>query len=182
MLTKNFKNLMAMMLQASGDAVCSGLTITNIQNAEKKLSARYNDGYVWPYASYRDCRLNSNDPGIHFGSGTTAATEDDYYLESKITAGLQFQLGKVNGMDAAGNPYIRFDIMVTNTNQVGGASITIGEVGYTQQAIVLNAAETGVERTVFLLDRTVLNTPVTLQPQEYALIRYTLKTVVSAGE
>lgn len=182
MLTKNFKNLMAMMLQSRTDAICSGLTVTNVLNAEKILSARYNDGYCWPYNAYRDCRLNSNDPGIHFGSGTTAATEDDYYLESKITAGLQFQLGSVNAMDEDGNPYLRFDIMVTNTNQIGGSSITIAEVAYTQFALVLNEAGTTLERHIVMLDRTVLTTPVVLQPQEYALIRYTLKTVVSVGE
>lgn len=181
MLTKNFNNLMAMMLQARGDAIYSGLTVKTVLNDERYLSSRYNDGYCWPYAAYRDCRLN-NEPGIHFGSGTTAPTEDDYYLESKITAGLQFQLGVVNGMDSAGNPYLRYDIMVTNTNQVGGASITIGEVGYTQNVIVVNAAGTSLDRVTVLLDRTVLNTPVTLAPQEYALIRYTLKTVVSVGQ
>ena len=88
----------------------------------------------------------------------------------------------MNGLDDDGNPYLRYDIMVTNVNNIGGASITIGEIGYTQNAIVINAAETGNDRICMMLDRTVLTTPVTLAPQEYALIRYTLKTVVSNGE
>lgn len=181
MLTKNFKNLMAMILQSRGSAVATGLPITTIQNAERYLSPHFADYYSFPYAAYRDCRLN-DDAGIHFGSGTTAATEDDYYLEDKIRAGLQFQLGVVNGLDDDGNPYLRYDIMVTNVNNIGGASITIGEIGYTQNAIVINAAETGNDRICMMLDRTVLTTPVTLAPQEYALIRYTLKTVISNGE
>lgn len=181
MLTKNFKNLMAMILQSRGSAVSSGLPCVTISNAERNLSPHFADYYSFPYAAYRDCRLN-DDAGIHFGSGTTTATEDDYYLESKIRAGLQFQLGVVNGMDEAGNPYIRYDILVTNVNNIGGNSITIGEIGYTQNVIVINAAETGNDRVTVLLDRTVLNTPVTLAPQEYAMIRYTLKTVVSTGE
>jgi hypothetical protein len=181
MLTKNFKNLMAMVLQARGGAIAAGLPCVTIQNAERSLSPHFNDYYTFPYAVYRDCRLN-DDAGIHFGSGTTAATEDDYYLENKIRSGLQFQLGMVNGLDEYDNPYLRYDIMVTNTNAIGGADITIGEIGYTQNVIVLNAAGTGNDRVCVMLDRTVLTTPVTLAPQEYALIRYTLKTVVSAGE
>lgn len=180
MITKNFKNLMAMILQSRGSAVSAGLPITTIQNVERYLSPHFQDGYSFPYAAYRDCRLN-DDAGIHFGSGTTAPTEDDYYLESKIRAGLQFQLGMVNGMDENDNPYLRYDIMVTNINNIGGASITIAEIGYTQNTIVINAAETGNDRVCMLLDRTVLAQPVTLEPQEYALIRYTLKTVISAG-
>lgn len=175
MVTKNFKTFMSVILQANSNQNYGMFAVKNINGVTRYINPRFNDPYCFPYAVYRDCRLN-NDPGIHFGSGTTAATENDYCLESKITSGLQFQLGQVKGLDANDYPYLRYDIMVTNSS---ANTITIAELGYAQQFMTAETqGATTDARHVLLLDRTVLAEPVVLAPQEYALIRYTFKTVI----
>lgn len=178
MITKNFKNIMALLLtQSAGGIGC--LPIHNTSNVLYYAKPYFNASYIFPGTCYYDCRLNSNDPGIWFGSGTTAATEDDYALEDKITRGLSFNLSRVNDMDANGNPFIRFDIMVTNTSS---ANITISELGYVQYVQCATTLRgTNDNRVATLFDRTVLTNPVTIEPNSYAVIRYILKTIISNG-
>jgi hypothetical protein len=177
MITKNFKNVLALLLeQSAGGIGC--LPVRNTSGARYYAKPYFNASYIFPGTCYYDCRLN-DDPGIWFGSGQTAATEDDYSLESKITSGLTFNLSRVNDIDENENPFIRFDIMVTN---VSAANITISELGYTQYAqcsTTLRGSDN--VRIVTLFDRTVLATPVTIEPNGYAVIRYILKTIISNG-
>ncbi len=178
MLTKNFKNMMALILESFGGG--NGLLPIKAYNGVTYYGRPYfNAGDVYPYATYWDCRLN-NDGGFWFGSGDTAATEDDYTLETKITSGLSFSRTSVNALDNNGNPYAKHNFLITNTSQ---SSITIAEIGWFQY--MRSASNQGGQennRILVLFDRTVLATPITIAAGEYAVIEYTLKTVINVGE
>lgn len=177
MITKNYKNHLAMMLESFGGG--KGMLPVVHYNGVTYYDRPYFNTDTFPSYTYWDCRLNY-EPGIWFGSGSTPATENDFTLESKITSGLSFNRSAVIDMDEDGNPFIRHDIMVTNTSL---DNITIAELGYFQYvrcASTLNGTDN--QRITSLFDRTVLPTPVTIEPNGYAVIRYILKTVISNGE
>lgn len=178
MLTKNFKTLMNLVLASNSNGAVQGMkAVTGV--AGDTVYAANNVNGTLPNSTYTDFTLNANAVGISVGSGNTAATENDYNLESTITSGLTALIQRRCGMDSNGNPFQQFDIMLNNTSD---SAITVREIGYKQY---LRCATTlgsmNLYSGIFLIDRTVLPTAVTVPVNDYAVIRYTLKTVISAG-
>ncbi len=172
MITKNFKNLAACLLQASGSGY-GMLPVTNVSNTVYYVYPSFNG---FPYSRTQSYTSNATSAGISVGSGNTAATEDDYQLESTITSGLSAQVNIENGFDNDGNPYVRFDVMLTNTT---ANAITVNEIGYKQNIYAATAqGSSGGSGRVCLLDRTVFATPVEIAAGGYQVIRYTLKTTL----
>lgn len=99
--------------------------------------------------------------GIAFGSGTTPPQKTDYKLENYITTGLTYSGNNTNQTDGVAN-------WVQTVQNTSTAQITITEVGlfsaYRQQG--------GYTRN--LLTRTVLDTPVVLQPNEVKTFTITI--------
>lgn len=125
--------------------------------------------------------------GIAVGSGTTPPTEDDYRIETPITSGLTFPNGvSVSNsplsfskeVDANGNQTLNYYIILKNTSS---ESITISELAFTQNAKLVSTRGTASNLRVaaICLDRTLLDTPVTIAPGELGSIRYSLKAVVT---
>lgn len=107
-------------------------------------------------------------PGIVIGSGTTPATYHDYKLENMITSGL-----------SATRVYADGKTRITLTNNSGG-DITIGEIGvqmysYTT-ALSTSNNETG--RKVVLVERTVLDSPMTIPNGGSGVIDYEITTTI----
>ena len=97
--------------------------------------------------------------GIAFGSGTTPPQKTDYKLENYITTGLTYFGNNTNKTDGI----VHWVQTVQNTST---APITITEVGlFSQHAASYNT---------FLLTRTVLDTPVVLQPNEVKTFTITI--------
>lgn len=100
--------------------------------------------------------------GIAFGSGTTPPQKTDYKLKNYITTGLTYSGNNTNLTDGVAN-------WVQTVQNTSGEPITISEVGlFSRDAI------TGGDYTVFLLTRTVLDTPVVLQPNEVKTFTITI--------
>lgn len=178
MLTKNFKNMMAMVLSSVSGG--PGLLPVKDIGGNVRYFGHLQDSSSFPYTRTNSYTANANAVGWTFGSGSTEATEDDWKLESPITGGLSCSASGVRKLDGNGNPYVTWAMTVTNT---GSSDITIAEIGYKQNMYCATAEEgTSYGRYVFLIDRTVLTTPITIAVGEYAVIEYTLKTVISAGE
>lgn len=78
-------------------------------------------------------------------------------------------------MDANGNPYLQYTIMLTNTTS---NDIIVSEVGYTQPLIGSSSVDGSGTSEVYLLDHTVFDTPVTVPANDSAVIKYTLKTIL----
>lgn len=175
MITKNFKKLLAMILPSTGgsESVKCYVPVTTLSGVTKYTSTRIRQ---FPYMVGTGVVLDTS-YGIMIGTGTTPATEDDYMLESKITSGVTASgtSHSVN-VDESGNPYLEYLFTITNTSE---NDLTISEIGYVQ---IINAAtSSGTASTsgdYFLMDRTVLDNPVTIAASESAAIKYTLKTIL----
>lgn len=100
--------------------------------------------------------------GIAFGSGTTPPQKTDYKLENYITTGLTYSGNNTQLTDGVAN-------WVQTVQNTSTAQITITEVG-----LFSKNSHTGQNYTVFLLTRTVLDTPVVLQPNEVKTFTITI--------
>lgn len=111
-----------------------------------------------------DVVFNSSSAGIVLGSGNTPPTIDDYCLESMITSGLSQKT--IISNDENGN--LTYKATMTNISQ---NPITIGEVGVISK--VYTGANTATGKIV-LMERTALETPVTIEPDGVGQITYTI--------
>ena len=173
MVTRNFLNLLAMYLQSGKDT--GALAVRAVTGKYGALAPSYISTLASP-------TLDPLAYGISIGTGDTPPTEEDYNLEATITSGVTMTLTETaSGIDAPGMPYIQFKITVTNT---GSDPITVKEIGYKRQASVKlslgYSSSGGTGNTVLLLDRTVLDTPVTIAAGDAGIITYKLRTIPRA--
>lgn len=103
------------------------------------------------YTSSSGYRYTPYSRGIVFGSGTTPPQKTDYKIENHIADGLTYS----NHSTSKANNVVNWVQTVQNTSS---EPITISEVG-------LFSAVSSTDYCV-LLTRTVLDTPVVLQPNE----------------
>lgn len=176
MLTKNFKNLMAMVLERISSNYVGLLEVRSTSNTVFYLTGYY-DTASYPYAVAQGVVTSVGAAGILLGSGDIAATEDDYTLQAPITGDMTAVISTTTGLDN-GSPYIEFNLVVTNT---GANTLTIREIGYIQQLYTSTAygSNTSGGRRYFLLDRTVLETPAVILAGENGVVKYRLKTTAA---
>lgn len=120
-------------------------------------------------------QLNATNAGFHFGSGTTAPTENDYKMETDITSGVSITLSNtVRGVNN-GVLYMKFTFTITNTSSQGNTK-TISEIGYVTGVASCCTSSTGTSASNnnVLIDRTVLATPLVLAPGDSGAIDYTI--------
>lgn len=116
--------------------------------------------------------------GISVGSGTAAASENDYQLGNTITSGLTGAVTTSKAIDGDGNTSISFTISLTNTS---ASDITIAEIGYKQEIAASDSLNgTTATNRVFMLDRSLID-PLTISAGGQAVIEYKLKAVVTNG-
>lgn len=175
MITKWYKNLLKWMLQSG---VSNGYTLVKTPGGETKYIGGGFTSSSFPNSVSKTVQINTlKGSGIHVGTGQTPATEEDYFIESKIASGLKAGSTTVRGgVDENGNPYVELSFMLSNTT---GEDIVVREIGYVQGAALANTIGGSSANSNILLDRTVLSTPVTVPAGGEAVIRYTLKTVQS---
>lgn len=171
MLTRNFENLAALLLEASTTST-GLLPVFNTSGMTRFASSTFS---YFPKTVYHQFTTSVATPGISVGTGSTAPSKGDTNLENTITSGISGAVSStVAGCEASGTPYLEHSVAVTNT---GSEPITIAEIGYKQQfyyASIYGAA--GNATDVCLLDRTVLDSPITIQAGDTGIIKYTLKT------
>ena len=157
MLTRNYYN-------ALRAAVAKTLIAKGIKNVNgSAYDAGYSGSEITPGPILSSVRFDSSS-GIIIGKGTTAPTLDDYYLESQITSGLTASNSR--GIDENGNPYTVITLANATTK-----SITVGEVGIIASVYY----GTGGYTCYALLDRTVLDSPITIEPGGVGQITYTIR-------
>ena len=175
MITRNFKNIISGLLQSYGSAYGT-VPIYAVNGTKYYFSPQFGKypkerTIVWANAA--------GSAGISFGTGATPATEDDYNLQNTITGGVTVtQTSAVIGCNAPANPFVRYTFTITNT---GSSTLTITEVGYKQ---VFNAATTpgraASSEVTVLLDRTVLDTALAIEPGDAGILVYQLETIPEA--
>lgn len=104
-------------------------------------------------------KANGGSVGVYFGSGSTPPTEDDYTLEAPISSGLSsVQTSLAECVDCS---YIERAAIVKNTS---AADITIREIGFF--GVTVADGNSDSTNWLFLIDRTVLDEPITIPPGE----------------
>jgi len=182
MITKNFKQLSRMLLIGDGPQTETGnILVGMIKAIDVTGGAWYLTSYsaegITDYTGY----TNAWDAqGVTFGSGTTQPTENDYKLESPISSGISVTRDVYKTPTSSDKLSVEIHYSVTNTS---GSDITISEIGLKKSlyaASVPNILATPILTNtptlgrVFLIDRTLLDNPVTIHPGDTADLKYIL--------
>ena len=164
MLTNNFYNVFKVCME--------GTTLINgAQTRDGSTKNIYPSSYG--YASLLSGFRNSSryvvgstyGTGWAFGTGSTPPTLNDYNLSGDLITTVSVVANTVNGSITDGK--YRFIIAATVSNS-GTDTIVINELG-----IVASVYHDSSGSVPCLLDRTVLDTPLTLAPGEQGVITYT---------
>ena len=173
MITRNYKNLLALNLQSAGSSY-GYLPIRHTSGRMWYLCPNF-DSYVFPYSRASTFTTDTNAAGISVGRSTDEGSDDDYQLHDPITSGINVAVTNTYvGTDTPGEPYLRYHLTITNTTD---EPITIGEIGYKQNVrAVSGPGRTDYTTVTMLLDRTVLDNPITLAGRDAGVIVYKIKT------
>ena len=140
---------------------------TGVEHYYKPTSARQSQ------TTFINNALSSSSSGIAIGSGDTEPTEEDYTLESQIT-GLSASISVANTLNSE-NFSFKHSLMVTLTNS-GSEDVTIREIGYFGYSgtSATRGAAVGQNNNAkgFLIDRTVLDSPVVVPAGDSSVISY----------
>ena len=143
-----------------------GFEAKNTSGVTKYVKA-VNSNYGYIGGSFS---LSNSVDGFHVGKGTTLPTENDYALEDPITSGLTANTATVIWANTENEPDdCTYAITLRNSSE---GDITISEIGYYAQfGCTSSQGNTGGYGTaVFMIDRTLLDTPVTIAPGETVTI------------
>lgn len=172
MVTENMKNLCATVLESTSSL--GGLTRMidvngRVGYAQPKLNK-------FPSSRAETFALSATAAGVSFGTDGTPVSELDRNLGATITSGIIVSLtSRTLHRDINGNPYIQYKFTITNT---GSEPLTIREVGYKQ---IVNCASSPLLNDeiemLCLLDRTVPENPLVIEPEDAGIVDYTLKTI-----
>lgn len=146
---------------SSGVIACSGIT-QNIYNYTYSASNLF-DRFA---GSDKKVVTKTSDVGVAFGTGSTPPTLNDYWLSGDHITTISIVATTVTSNIADGVYTIQNAMTVSNS---GADTITINEMALCAQAYV----NTGGNYVSTAIDRTVLDTPLTLAPGEQGVITYT---------
>ena len=164
MLTKNFYSYMRGVLQKTSAA----FTKTDGNTSTANISG---DSPPFHTMVYWSKALNKI--GVSFGTGTTPSTVSDYFLES-ILGDTQISVTVPSAVTfSRGDTFDEYSASFGVTN-ITGAAITISEVGLIANPLY-GGSPTSSSNVYALVDRTVLDSPVTIQPNETKHIAYTIR-------
>ena len=159
MLTKNFYSYIKVSLQKTA------AQFTKTDGTTSEMSHIPAAGYP-PLVAMRNWAWSKNQYGVSFGTGTTPATTSDYVLESILGN------NKINVSTPSSISFSRYDtyeeytVTFGVTNKTADA-ITISEAGLTA---ALDSSD-GYN----LVDRTVLDIPITIPAGQPKQITYTIR-------
>ena len=158
MLTKNFYSYM----RAAFQKTSATFTLTDGTTDMTKL---FNDTPPFDAMNaWADGKTNIK--GVSFGTGTTPATVSDYFLESILTD-TQISVSVPSAVSFSRfDTYDEYSVTFGVTN-ITAEAITISEVGLT--------ANPQSNPYYVLVDRTVLDTPITIPAGQSKQITYTIR-------
>lgn len=158
MLTKNFYSFMRATLQNT-------TADFTLKNGSAQSSVFVPSDYKPPFAAMNKHVVNTNDAGVSFGIGTTPANTTDYKLENSLPS-TQISVSVPSAVSySRGTTYEEYSVTFGVTNKTT-ASITISEIG------LIASPQTAYP---VLVDRTVLDTPVTIPAGQSKQITYTIR-------
>lgn len=162
MLTKNFYSYIKSSFNA-GD----GTAIFKLPNGNI-LTSYITTGHKPPFSVMNVWAKQVDNYGVSFGTGTTPATASDYCLES-ILGTTQISVTVPSAVTfSRGDTFDEYSVTFGITN-ITTEAITISEAGLTAMPFK------GNPNHYALVDRTVLDTPVTIPAGQSKQITYTIR-------
>ena len=165
MLTKNFYAYINLYLINPKD---TQKFITTTGGESSNNATQISKANMPPLSSMASYSANNNYAGVCFGTGTTPADINDYNIEAPITTGLTVATPSKTTQNETDN-YKEYTgtYGVTNTTS---SDITITEIGLKGLVYSDNSSSTAI-----LVDRTVLDTPITIPAGQSKQITYTIR-------
>lgn len=168
MINKNLKNIMrAVPVSINGEY--GYIQVKDVYYRTKFMPLNF--ASTFPNSLTLSTTLNAFAAGISIGRGNTPATENDINLEDTITSGVVMTLTATNyGRKNVDKFYIKFTITITNTSN---DPLVIKEVAYKQKVLATNRLNwSGSNSYIILIDRTVFDTPLTIQSNDAGVLVY----------
>lgn len=180
MITQNFKNLLASVFTANANYGTNGMLPVVSAGGKTMFIVDATFTNYFPAAFSATPTLSKADAGISFGTGGTQPTPGDFNLENTITSGISATVTS-NIRSVVSPGILKYDFKISVTN-LGSDPITIREIGYKQyirgSQIPAETVSSGTASSyACLIDRTVFETPITIQPGDAGIIDYTIQTV-----
>ena len=152
----------------------ANITAKTIANNTKYINPTPATAASWALAASALVETgNSSTIGVVFGSGNSAESESSYMLDNLITGITAATPTIVTAYDDLHGKYIaRLDYAISNDT---GSEITIKEVGILVRfntASTLGDTTSTTAKASFLIDRTLLATPVTIASGGAGVVRY----------
>lgn len=144
-----------------------GSTVTAYNQAAIDLDIGYAMAYI-KFSEMPTATSSSGSCGVLIGSGSTPATREDYKLESQITSGisaLNTYSVPVIAVDENGVCTVSTSFALKNTTE---EDITIREIG----VYAWVNTSSGSAYAHILLERTVLDQPITIKPGLAKVLTY----------
>ena len=164
MLTKNFYSYMRAKLQK----VTAEFTI---KNGEAITYSTDSDNP--PFAVMNEWSASVNAKGVSFGTGNTPASMSDYTLGS-ILGNTQISVTTPSAVSySRGDTFDEYSVSFGVTN-ITNEAITISEVGLIANPLY-GGSPTSSSNVYALVDRTLLDVPVTIPAHETKHIAYTIR-------
>jgi hypothetical protein len=174
MFTKNWYKLIAAncfgedSAKSWGVVTFTGATSTNTTGAWANMDMGISSGSKYPALNRVALTTSTKQQGgVAIGSGRTPATLNDYKLESMILNSSLSASTVVNKTKEDGRVTLTSLITITNGDT---SDITIGEVG-----AFMNTSISSADSACVLLERTVLDTPVTIPAGGVGQVTYTVQ-------
>ena len=164
MLTKNFYSYIRAAFQKTSASfkTISGTVSNTTLNSDNP-----------PFKTMNSWTASSNSCGVAFGTGTTPATPSDYFLES-ILSSTEIGVSTPSAVSFSRfDTYEEYSVTFGITNKTDSA-IVISEVGLITEPYYL-ANGNNYTHIRALVDRTVLDTPVTIPAGQSKQITYTIR-------
>lgn len=175
MLTNNYYSLFGMCLTSNDTSTYHPFTTTDGDVKYYRYFSNNASQYVengLGLSSAGTIASSVNSLGILFCDGTTAPKVSDYTISGKIIKGLTISTIKTADLDEPGT--IAKNVLYTITNG-NSTPVTISEIAYVYNVYGYAGNSSTLGSIYTLLDRTVLDVPITIEPGSVGQITYTVK-------
>lgn len=168
MFTNNFYKIMTSTLR--GDGALSGVQAVDYTGTRRNLYCYYSRAYsgmgFWTKMKTIYTSLNTASPCVCFGDGTTPPSKDDYKLSGNIISTITATVTQNTTSDEG----VTVHSAVYNVSNTGSEPITITEIGMFGYWYYNSSGS-----STYLLERTVLDTPVTIPAGGIGQVTYTIR-------
>lgn len=174
MLTNNYYSFLGMCLTSNVTTTYHPFTTTDGDIKYYRYFTNQATSYVESGLGFSGSNYVVNsvkEGGIVFGDGNTAPTLSDYTISGKIIKGLTVSVIKSADIDEPGTTSKSVLYTITNGNDT---AVTIREVAYIYGLYGYNGNSSTLNSNYIMLDRTVLDAPITIDPGSVGQITYTI--------